>query len=91
MTARAGSTDFWPEDFPDCWRHMQLRRHTCGEIVAYDGFVGEWFHPIYLEHGRFASRSSGHGAVCPGERCRKEIYLLDTKPVCREAQPPLFG
>ena len=91
VTAHAGSAGFWPENFPDCWRYMELRRHYCGEILAYDGFVGEWFHPVYLEHDRFASRSSGHGAICPGERCRKEIYLLDTEPISRETQPPLFS
>ena len=69
---------------------MELRRHSCGEIVAYDGFVGEWYHPRYHDQNGFSNRSSGFGARCPRKGCGREIYLADTEHVSKEAQPPLF-
>ncbi|MGF1473151.1 MAG: hypothetical protein ACFB50_15615 [Rubrobacteraceae bacterium] len=83
--------EIWPEDFPDCWRHMELRRHLpCGEILAQDTFCGGWFHPAYHEASGFASRTSGFGAKCPRRGCGREIYPVDTEPVIGETQPPLF-
>ena len=84
--------EIWPEDFPSFWRHMELRRHRrCGEIIAYENFCGEWFHPAYREASGFASRTSGFGAKCPRKGCGRELYPVNTEPVVGEAQPPLFG
>ena len=70
---------------------MELRRHRpCGEIIAYDAFCGEWFHPAYHEASGFAARNSGFGAKCPRKGYGREVYLADTEPVARESQPPLF-
>lgn len=88
--SRNPSARFWPEEFPDAWRFMELRRHKCGEIVAYYAFCGEWFHPAYHAASGFAARSSGWDARCPRRSCGREIYLAETEPVEREAQPPLF-
>lgn len=82
--------DFWSEGFPTAWRHMELRRHECGEIIAHDPLCGEWFHPAYHEQNGFAARSSGYGAKCPRKGCGQEIYFVDTELVARESQPPLF-
>ena len=38
----------------------------------------------------FAARRSGSEAKCPRRGCGREIYLVDTEPVPREAQPVLF-
>lgn len=88
---RTSPPDFWPENFPDTWRRMELRRHRCGEIVAYDRCsCGEWFHPAYHAASGFAARSSGFGARCPRKGCGRGIYPVGTERVPREDQPPLF-
>lgn len=83
--------NLWPEGFPKCWHYMEPRRHRpCGEVICYDTFLGEWFHPAYHEESGFAARSSGFGAKCPGRGCGREIYLTDTEPVVGEDRPRLF-